>query len=309
MNDIEVDVLDVNYIPDYVEKEKTRELNETARIFAENLRNENELERLSKEANRVGNEALRIAQYEEIKDKLENGEFNGDDGEDGYSPTVSTSKSGKTTTITITDKDGEHVATILDGEDGSASSGDMKKEAYDANNNGIVDNAEKVNNHTVEKDVPADAKFTDTVFSGNYNDLTNKPVIPDKLSALSGDSTHRLVTDMEKVGWNNKSDFSGDYDDLTNKPTIPTVPTNVSAFTNDAGYMNKNQIYELAGLSAYSSSSTYAVDDYVYYNGLIYKCNTVIIVAEAWTSAHWTQKTYMEYMSDVLIGSALGGSY
>ena len=30
--------------------------------------------------------------------------------------------------------------------------------------------------------------------------------------------------------------FSGDYDDLTNKPTIPTVPTNVSAFTNDAGY-------------------------------------------------------------------------
>ena len=29
---------------------------------------------------------------------------------------------------------------------------------------------------------------------------------------------------------------SGDYEDLTNKPTIPTVPTNVSAFTNDAGY-------------------------------------------------------------------------
>ena len=31
--------------------------------------------------------------------------------------------------------------------------------------------------------------------------------------------------------------FSGDYNDLTNKPTIPTVPTNVSAFTNDAGYL------------------------------------------------------------------------
>ena len=29
---------------------------------------------------------------------------------------------------------------------------------------------------------------------------------------------------------------TGDYDDLSNKPTIPTVPTNVSAFTNDAGY-------------------------------------------------------------------------
>ena len=31
--------------------------------------------------------------------------------------------------------------------------------------------------------------------------------------------------------------FSGDYNDLTNAPTIPTMPTNVSAFTNDAGYV------------------------------------------------------------------------
>lgn len=30
---------------------------------------------------------------------------------------------------------------------------------------------------------------------------------------------------------------SGAYADLTGKPTIPTVPTNVSAFTNDAGYL------------------------------------------------------------------------
>ena len=28
-----------------------------------------------------------------------------------------------------------------------------------------------------------------------------------------------------------------DYDDLTNKPTIPTVPTNVSSFINDVGYL------------------------------------------------------------------------
>lgn len=39
----------------------------------------------------------------------------------------------------------------------------------------------------------------------------------------------------------NTSLFSGDYEDLTNKPTIPTVPTNVSAFTNDAGYLTSHQ--------------------------------------------------------------------
>lgn len=45
------------------------------------------------------------------------------------------------------------------------------------------------------------------------------------------------ITSTDISNWNGKSDFSGDYDDLTNKPAIPTVPTNVSAFTNDAGYL------------------------------------------------------------------------
>jgi len=78
-------------------------------------------------------------------------------------------------------------------------------------------------------------------FSGNYNDLTNKPTIPDELKDLTDDSTHRTVTDTEKTTWNNKSDFSGNYNDLTNKPTIPTVPTNVSAFNNDVGYLTQHQ--------------------------------------------------------------------
>jgi hypothetical protein len=34
---------------------------------------------------------------------------------------------------------------------------------------------------------------------------------------------------------------SGSYNDLTNKPNIPAVPTNVSAFTNDAGYLTEHQ--------------------------------------------------------------------
>lgn len=35
--------------------------------------------------------------------------------------------------------------------------------------------------------------------------------------------------------------FSGNYNDLSNKPAIPTVPTNVSAFNNDAGYLTQHQ--------------------------------------------------------------------
>ena len=76
-------------------------------------------------------------------------------------------------------------------------------------------------------------------FSGSYNDLTDKPVIPSVddfatkdyvdssvgsikiptlLSELKDDSEHRLVSDTEKNFWDAKSDFSGKYNDLTGKP-------------------------------------------------------------------------------------------
>ena len=43
----------------------------------------------------------------------------GADGKDGVSPTVSITKSGDTTTITIVDKDGTHTQTVKDGTDGT----------------------------------------------------------------------------------------------------------------------------------------------------------------------------------------------
>jgi hypothetical protein len=45
-----------------------------------------------------------------------------------------------------------------------------------------------------------------STFSGSYNDLTNKPTIPDELADLSDDTTHRVVTDTEKSTWSDKQD-------------------------------------------------------------------------------------------------------
>lgn len=67
----------------------------------------------------------------------------GADGQNGMSPTFDVSKTGKVTTLIITDAEGVHTVTINDGADGSGA-GDMLAATYDTNGNGIVDDAEKL---------------------------------------------------------------------------------------------------------------------------------------------------------------------
>lgn len=69
---------------------------------------------------------------------------------------------------------------------------------------GIVDLGTVI---TAHQDISGKANAADlatVATTGNYNDLSNKPDIPTSLSSLSGDSTHRLVTDTEKTTWNAK---------------------------------------------------------------------------------------------------------
>lgn len=182
----------------------------------------------------------------------------GEPGQDGFSPTVTTEKVGKTTTITITDAEGEHTATILDGADGQGS-GDMRTEVYDVNQNGIVDDAEKVNGHTVAKDVPADAVFTDTTYTaGTGIDITGNVITNTQTSAEWGNITGTLSdqTDL-KNALDDKADTSslssvatsGSYTDLSDKPSIPTK---VSDLNNDSGFIDK----DVNNLTNYDTGTT-----------------------------------------------------
>ena len=74
-------------------------------------------------------------------------------------------------------------------------------------------------------------------------------------------------------------------------------------------FLQKTEEFYRSGISEYYSGSTYAVGDFCYYSGQIYVCNTAITVAEAWDASHWTQITYLDYLSRKLIGSALTSSY
>lgn len=103
--------------------------------------------------------------------------------------------------------------------------------------------------------VPFKTDLATVATSGSYADLSNKPtipVVPTNVSSFTNDAGYlsaipsEYITDTELAtaiaGKANSADLatvatSGSYADLTGKPTIPTVPTNVSAFTNDAGYL------------------------------------------------------------------------
>lgn len=103
----------------------------------------------------------------------------GDKGEPGVSPSISISKTGKTTTITITDAEGEHIFNIEDGKDGTGV-GDMTKDIYDTNDDGVVDKADDANKlggvesnkYALKTDIPEQVTMT-----GTFNEQTGNLLI------------------------------------------------------------------------------------------------------------------------------------
>lgn len=55
----------------------------------------------------------------------------------------------------------------------------------------------------------------------------------------------------------------------------------------------------LAAIAPNYSQTTYAVGDYVWHEGDLYRCVTAIAAGETWTAAHWTQVTVGDELSDL----------
>lgn len=117
---------------------------------------------------------------------------------------------------------------------------------------------------TEHQDISGKANSADlaaVATSGSYNDLGNKPFIPSRVSDLTDDSGHYTkpangipASDLEETyltsftetdptvpNWAKQAQkpsyTAQEVGALPADTVIPTVPTNVSAFTNDAGYI------------------------------------------------------------------------
>ena len=84
---------------------------------------------------------------------------------------------------------------------------------------------------------------------------------------------------------------------------VPSIETLISAINSAVGQIPVN--YNASFAPAYSASSTYAVGDYVVYDGYLWRCTTAITETESWTAAHWTKVALASDVSD--LKSALCG--
>ena len=136
--------------------------------------------------------------------------------------------------------------------------------------------------------------------SGSYNDLLNKPNIPDVSDYYTKSETYNqtevnnlLATKADSSSLSAVA-TSGDYDDLLNKPSIPaaqvqsdwsqsdntqvdyiknkpTIPTNAEELPIESGSATDTKSYIDTGLSGKQDSLTYETDDYTVatYGGVI----------------------------------------
>lgn len=151
------------------------------------------------------------------------------------------------------------------------------------------------NNQSIalRKDIPTDYLDESDLsgyskFSGSYNDLTDKPIIPSTQGLASEEwvNNKNYLTqetyNTEKTEFALKSDlFSKSYNDLTDKPDIPSVeglastgyvdarisdiviPENVSDFNNDVSYVTETELEQKGYLTEHQSLAGYATQQWV----------------------------------------------
>ncbi len=108
----------------------------------------------------------------------------------------------------------------------------------------------------LNKPILSSSATTDTTTTANISDSTNKRyctdaqkiVISNTSNINTGDETTATIQTKRPLKTINSQSLEGsgnlqiNYTDLSNKPTIPTIPTNISSFTNDSGYLTSANI-------------------------------------------------------------------
>jgi hypothetical protein len=150
---------------------------------------------------------------------------------------------------------------------------------FDVDGDGIVDNAAKVNGHTVESDVPVDAVFTDTA----YDDSEVKAAVKANTDALGG---HSVKTDVPEGAVFTDTTYTFELSDgkLTIRSSagtkqVLTLPTSSSGGSSgDVTEVTKPSFDHIKNVAAVTKLAL-DIDDG---NGFVtYKANSAVHISKA----------------------------
>lgn len=105
------------------------------------------------------------------------------------------------------------------------------------NDVGYLTQHQDISNLATKSEVQA--KQDELVSGTNIKTINNQSILG------SGNITIQGGSENVQADWDQTDSTADDY--IKNKPTIPTVPTNVSAFTNDAGYITSAPVQSVNG--------------------------------------------------------------
>ena len=158
----------------------------------------------------------------------------------------------------------------------------MKTATYDTNGNGIVDNAEKVNNHTVDADVPSNAVFTDTTYQQASETLAGiAKMYSGTGSGTDGSMTQKAVTDaIQKAAFGSITIDTEMSDTSENPVQNKTIKKYVDVHTTWDGVIGKPSTYPTTWDEVIGKPSTFPPTPSV--------TKSITLTAASWSSGSYT---------------------
>lgn len=158
----------------------------------------------------------------------------------------------------------------------------MKTATYDANGNGIVDNAEKVNNHTVDADVPSNAVFTDTTYKQASETVAGiAKMYSGTGTGTDGSMTQKAVTDaIQKAAFGDITIDAEMSDTSENPVQNKAIKQYVDDHTTWDGVSGKPSTYPSTWDEVSGKPSTFAPTPSV--------TKSITLTAASWSNSSYT---------------------
>ena len=226
----------------------------------------------------------------------------GTDGEDGYSPTATVTKSGNTATITITDKTGTTTAQVSDGTDGEDGADGFSPVAS-------VSKSGKVATISITDKTGTTTATVSDGQDGSPGAPGADGISPEASVEQTAYGAEITITDADGTTtanvYNGQNGAAAGFgtptatvDGNTGTPSVEIAASGENtakifsfAFHNLKGENGRdgNKTYICTN---FDSAETYAIGDYVMYSSALYECTTAH--TGAWNASHFTAVTLNE---------------